>query len=124
MAVESSVAKWSAGRYAMRRQDQTRERRNITTRAPVAEDRRSSCRRQYPDAMSKRRNLLLRDSRDLIRRLLRDGFERTGTRGSHHKFVHPVTHRSVIVPHPKRDLPIGTVKSIYRQAGWPTDDGD
>ncbi|RLC28426.1 MAG: toxin HicA, partial [Deltaproteobacteria bacterium] len=24
----------------------------------------------------------------------------------------------VTVPHPKRDFPIGTLRSIYRQAGW------
>jgi len=42
-------------------------------------------------------------------------------RGSHHKFVHPLTGRQVIVPHPKRDLPRGTVSSIYRQAGWQKD---
>ncbi len=24
----------------------------------------------------------------------------------------------VTVPHPERDLPLGTVRSIYRQAGW------
>jgi predicted RNA binding protein YcfA (HicA-like mRNA interferase family) len=64
---------------------------------------------------------LLRDSRDIIERLLRDGFEKKSVRGSHWKFVHPQTRRQVIVPHPKRDLPIGTVGSIYRQAGWPKD---
>jgi len=25
---------------------------------------------------------------------------------------------AVTVPHPKKDLPIGTLRSIYRQAGW------
>jgi predicted RNA binding protein YcfA (HicA-like mRNA interferase family) len=64
---------------------------------------------------------LLRDSRDIIRRLLRDGFEQEKVRGSHHKFVHRAKHLKVIVPHPKRDLPIGTVRSIYKQAGWPKD---
>jgi predicted RNA binding protein YcfA (HicA-like mRNA interferase family) len=64
---------------------------------------------------------MLRDSRDIIARLRQDGYELVTTRGSHHKFVHPVTRRQVIVPHPKRDLPRGTVGSIYRQAGWPKD---
>lgn len=59
-----------------------------------------------------------RDSRDIIRRLERDGFEHVSTRGSHHKFRHPGRRRVVVVPHPRRDLPAGTVKSIYRQAGW------
>ena len=64
---------------------------------------------------------LLRDSRDIIRRLLQDGFEQVSARGSHHKFVHKIKHLMVIVPHPKRDLPPGTVRSIYKQAGWPKD---
>jgi predicted RNA binding protein YcfA (HicA-like mRNA interferase family) len=64
---------------------------------------------------------LLRDSRDIIERLRSDGFELVSVRGSHHKFFHPQLRRMVIVPHPRRDLPIGTVRSIYRQAGWGKD---
>ena len=48
---------------------------------------------------------MLRDSRDIIRRLLQDGFEQNSVRGSHHKFVHQGEASMVIVPHPKRDLP-------------------
>lgn len=64
---------------------------------------------------------MLRDSRDLIRRLEQDGFELISVRGSHHKFRHPGMKRVVVVPHPKRDLPRGTVRSIYKQAGWEPD---
>ncbi len=64
---------------------------------------------------------MLRDSRDIIRRLLQDGFEEKSVRGSHHKFVHRATHRMVMVPHPKRDLPPGTVRNIYKEAGWQKD---
>jgi predicted RNA binding protein YcfA (HicA-like mRNA interferase family) len=64
---------------------------------------------------------MLRDSRDIIRRLLHDGFEQVSIHGSHHKFVHSARHLMVIVPHPKRDLPRGTVRNIYRQAGWKKD---
>ena len=39
-----------------------------------------------------RRNLrgahVLRDSRDIIRRLRQEGYEQVSTAGSHHKFVH------------------------------------
>lgn len=59
-----------------------------------------------------------RDSRRIIKRLVEDGFELVGTRGSHHKFYRQSDDRTVIVPHPRKDLPIGTVRSIYRQAGW------
>jgi predicted RNA binding protein YcfA (HicA-like mRNA interferase family) len=62
---------------------------------------------------------MLRDSRDIIRRLRVAGFELKSTRGSHHKFVHPVSGRVVVVPHPRKDIPPGTLRSIYRQAGWP-----
>ncbi|NQZ11070.1 MAG: type II toxin-antitoxin system HicA family toxin [Algicola sp.] len=40
------------------------------------------------------------------------------TKGDHHQFKHPSIPGKVTVPHPKKDLPIGTIKSIYRQAGW------
>jgi predicted RNA binding protein YcfA (HicA-like mRNA interferase family) len=64
---------------------------------------------------------MLRDSRDIIHRLEREGFVLRAVKGSHHKYLHPETRRMVIVPHPKRDLPLGTVYSIYRQAGWSRD---
>lgn len=64
---------------------------------------------------------MLRDSRDILRRLNADGFELVSVRGSHHKLVHPGTRRSVIVTHPKKDLPVGTIRAIYKQADWKKD---
>jgi predicted RNA binding protein YcfA (HicA-like mRNA interferase family) len=64
---------------------------------------------------------MLADSRDIKRRLERDGFDLISVRGSHHKYRHPETRRVVILPHPKRDIPIGTVRSLYKQAGWQMD---
>ncbi len=64
---------------------------------------------------------MLTDSRDIKRRLERDGFDLISVRGSHHKYRHPETRRVVILPHPKRDIPIGTVRSLYKQAGWQMD---
>ncbi|MDR0775411.1 MAG: type II toxin-antitoxin system HicA family toxin [Azonexus sp.] len=58
------------------------------------------------------------DSRDVISRLKREGWEQVHVAGSHHKFKHPRIHGIVTVPHPKKDLPIGTLHNIYRQAGW------
>ncbi|MFD2648055.1 type II toxin-antitoxin system HicA family toxin [Devosia albogilva] len=63
----------------------------------------------------------LSDSREIIRRLEAAGFELVSVRGSHHKYRHEVTGRVVILPHPRRDIPLGTARSIYRQAGWTTD---
>lgn len=57
-----------------------------------------------------------RNSRQIIRRLEKDGFELVKVSGSHHKF--PNGNKTVTVPHPKKDLPIGTVRAIHKQAGW------
>lgn len=59
------------------------------------------------------------NSTDIIRRLKAEGWKEVHVKGSHHKFKHPAKPGHVSVPHPKRDLPIGTVRNIYRQAGWP-----
>jgi HicA toxin of bacterial toxin-antitoxin, len=40
--------------------------------------------------------------------------------GSHHEFLNPKTDAIVTVPHPRKDFPIGTLRAIFRQAGWPT----
>lgn len=56
------------------------------------------------------------DSKAIVKRLLADGFERVSVKGSHHKFRKG--DRTVIVPHPKKDLPKGTARNIARQAGW------
>ena len=58
------------------------------------------------------------NSRDVIRRLLAEGWELARTKGSHHQYRHPTKPGLVTVPHPKRDLPIGTLRSIAKQAGW------
>lgn len=58
-------------------------------------------------------------SREVMAKLKADGWELVQIRGSHHQFKHPTKLGRVTIPHPKRDLPIGTVRSIYRQAGWP-----
>lgn len=57
-------------------------------------------------------------SREVITRLRKDGWELVNIRGSHYQFKHPGRPGRLTVPHPKRDLPIGTLRSIFRQAGW------
>jgi predicted RNA binding protein YcfA (HicA-like mRNA interferase family) len=57
-----------------------------------------------------------RDSKKIVRRLLSDGFVLVAIKGSHHKFAKDGM--VVIVPHPKKDLPIGTARSIAKMAGW------
>ncbi|RZO64633.1 MAG: type II toxin-antitoxin system HicA family toxin [Parvularculaceae bacterium] len=56
------------------------------------------------------------NSRKIIKRLEKDGFELVKITGSHHKFKKG--DKTVTVPHPKKDLPIGTVRNIYKQAAW------
>lgn len=56
-------------------------------------------------------------STDVIRLLIDDGWKLDSTRGSHHHFKHPEKKGKVTVPHPRKDLPQGTVNSILKQAG-------
>jgi len=57
------------------------------------------------------------DSRDIITALKAAGWIEVARRGSHAQFKHPTTPGRVTVPHPKRDIPIGTLRSIERQSG-------
>jgi predicted RNA binding protein YcfA (HicA-like mRNA interferase family) len=56
------------------------------------------------------------NSRKIIERLTKEGFELVSIRGSHHKYRKDG--RVVMVPHPKKNLPLGTARNIARQAGW------
>jgi len=58
-----------------------------------------------------------RDSRKLIRKLEADGWVHIGTTGSHHHFKHPTKPGKVTIPHPRKDLPAGTVRALLKQAG-------
>ncbi len=57
------------------------------------------------------------DSRKVIQLLKKDGWVLKRTAGSHNHFTHPTKKGLVTVPHPKHDLPTGTLKSIEKQAG-------
>jgi len=57
-------------------------------------------------------------SREIIARLTEDGWVLVQIRGSHHHYKHPAKSGRVTVPHPKKDLPSGTVRNICNQAGW------
>ena len=59
------------------------------------------------------------NSREVISRIEADGWLEVRQRGSHKHFRHPVKPGTATVPHPIRDLPIGTLKSIERQTGVP-----
>ncbi len=57
------------------------------------------------------------NSRTVLRKLAEAGWVLQRVTGSHHQFKHVTKPGFVTVPHPKRELPIGTVKSIEKQAG-------
>lgn len=57
------------------------------------------------------------DSRHIIRELEKDGWRHVATAGSHRQFKHPTKPGRVTVPHPVKDMPIGTLVSIEHQAG-------
>jgi predicted RNA binding protein YcfA (HicA-like mRNA interferase family) len=56
-------------------------------------------------------------SREVSRALEADGWRLVRVRGSHHHFQHLLKPGTVTVPHPERDLPPGTIKSIEKQSG-------
>ncbi len=55
------------------------------------------------------------NSKVIVSLLEQAGFEKVSTKGSHVKMKHP-DGRITIVPHPKKDLPLGTVRNIFKQA--------
>lgn len=61
-------------------------------------------------------------SKEVIRMLGQDGWEHCHTKGSHSHFVHSDKTGRVTVPHPTKDIPVGTLRNIYRQAGWDWND--
>jgi predicted RNA binding protein YcfA (HicA-like mRNA interferase family) len=56
------------------------------------------------------------DSKAVIRALKADGWVQVAQKGSHVQFKHPTKPGRVTVPHPKRDIPLGTLRSIEKQA--------
>lgn len=57
------------------------------------------------------------NSRQIIKALTKAGWVEVAVKGSHHQFRHPTRPGRVTVPHPRTDLPLGTLKSIEKQSG-------
>jgi len=56
--------------------------------------------------------------RDVLRRLIDDGWIQAGQKGSHRHFTHRSKPGKVTVNgHPSDDVPIFVLRSIFRQAG-------
>jgi predicted RNA binding protein YcfA (HicA-like mRNA interferase family) len=56
-------------------------------------------------------------STEVLRALRDDGWAMVRQRGSHLQLRHPTKPGLVTVPHPKKDLPRGTLRSIEKQSG-------
>jgi len=56
------------------------------------------------------------NSADLIRELEKAGWSLSRISGSHHIFIKP-GHPPLCVPHPRKDLGVGLVHKIRKQAG-------
>ena len=57
------------------------------------------------------------DSRTVIKKLKAAGWELKAARGSHHHFTHPTRPGKVTIPHPVKDIPLPTLRSIEKQSG-------
>jgi predicted RNA binding protein YcfA (HicA-like mRNA interferase family) len=57
------------------------------------------------------------NSREVIAALQADSWFEVARKGSHIQFKHPSKPGRTTVPHPERDIPIGTLRSIERQSG-------
>jgi len=55
--------------------------------------------------------------KDIIRILKLKGFVLDRSRGSHQIWLNPVTRKRAIVPVHSKDIPVGTLFSILKQAG-------
>ena len=55
-------------------------------------------------------------SKELIRILKHEGWYIARIKGSHHHFLHDSKKGIVTIPHPKKDIPIGTLRATFNQA--------
>jgi predicted RNA binding protein YcfA (HicA-like mRNA interferase family) len=57
------------------------------------------------------------NSKELIRLLEADGWTLRGSKGSNHIFTHRTKPGHISIPHPKKDLGIGLLHKLLKQAG-------
>lgn len=61
-----------------------------------------------------------RNSRKLLQMLKRDGWVVDRVKGDHRTLKHPDRAELITITHPRKGLPVGQARSIYRIAGWKT----
>ncbi|XPV75173.1 MAG: type II toxin-antitoxin system HicA family toxin [Desulfovibrio sp.] len=57
------------------------------------------------------------ESRKIIKIMKKAGWYQVAVKGDHHQFKHPEISGRATVPHPNKDIPIGTLKRIEQQTG-------
>lgn len=57
------------------------------------------------------------NSREVIRRIEAAGWVEVRHVGSHRHFRHAARPGTTTVPHPRKEIPIGTLKNIEKQSG-------
>ncbi len=58
------------------------------------------------------------NSRKLLKMLEGDGWLIERQKGDHVTLKHRDSDKLITLTHPKKDLPVGLVRNIYRIAGW------
>lgn len=62
---------------------------------------------------------LPKSSREIIARLLKEGWVEQPKNGSSHRvFKKAGFHESIVVPHPEKDFGKGILNRFYKLAGW------
>ncbi len=56
------------------------------------------------------------NSTKILKRLQKEGWVIERIKGSHH--ILKKDGKTIILPHPKKDLPKGTARDINKRAGW------
>ena len=64
---------------------------------------------------------MLTNSRDIKRRLEKEGWVLERVTGSHYIFKNTGSADTIVLPHPKKDLGPGLVREIYKKARWKRD---
>lgn len=61
------------------------------------------------------------NSSELIKHLEKSGWVLRGAKGSHPIYTHPGRAGHISIPHPKKDLGVGLVHKLLKQAGLKAD---
>ncbi len=56
-------------------------------------------------------------SREVLKVLKADGWYEVACDGDHHQLKHPTKKGRVTLTHPRKDIPVKTLKSIEKQSG-------